>query len=323
MKRVSQITNFYYSELHPVVEELEKKRKSVRGRIVVASIIVLSLCMILAKILVDARVFHQPFEAFFFFGIISLVAFKMLKRFFSKDYTNEFKERIIRPLVVFIDPNLRYNPTAYMPEADFVRANIVSQRIDKYGGDDYISGKIDGVDIALSDVYAQKISKDSKGNKTTTTLFRGIFIKASFVKEFQGKMVVLPDSAQSLFGSYLGNILQSFNFSRDDLVKMDDPEFEKYFVVYATDQIEARYILSHALMKRIVAFRKKVQHNISLSFIGGVVYIAVHYNSDSLEPTLFTSLKDYSVALEYIQTLYFALEVVNQLNLNSKIWSKS
>jgi hypothetical protein len=51
--------------------------------------------------------------------------------------------------------------------------------------------------------------------------------------------------------------LQSNNFSRDELVKMDDNNFEKEFVVYSSDQIEARYILSHLLMKKLLIFKDK------------------------------------------------------------------
>jgi len=147
-------------------------------------------------------------------------------------------------------------------------------------------------------------------------------LHADFPKHFSGHTVVLPDFAQRTFGSLIGQFLQSANFSRAQLVKLDNPEFEKFFVVYATDQIEARYILSHSMMQRIVRFRKKVGHEVSISFVEGEVYIAVHYNKDTLEPAIYESLLNYKVAKEYIETLYFALGVVFELQLNKKLWSK-
>ena len=67
---------------------------------------------------------------------------------------------------------------------------------------------------------------------------------ADFNKNFQGRTIILPDFAQNAFGDFIGSWLQSKNQAREELVKMDNPDFEKEFVVYSNDQIEARYILS-------------------------------------------------------------------------------
>jgi len=56
---------------------------------------------------------------------------------------------------------------------------------------------------------------------------------------------------------------------------MDNVDFEKEFVVYATDQIEARYILSHTLMEKLLAFKKKSGHSLSISFVRGNIYLAL------------------------------------------------
>ena len=71
---------------------------------------------------------------------------------------------------------------------------------------------------------------------------------ADFNKNFNGHTVVLPDTAEKILGKF-GQSLQSMS-SRGELVKLEDPEFEKEFCVYGDDQVEARYILSPALMKR-------------------------------------------------------------------------
>jgi hypothetical protein len=103
---------------------------------------------------------------------------------------------------------------------------------------------------------------------------------------------------------------------------MDDPEFEKEFVVYSTNQIEARYILSHSLMKKLLAFKHKSKHPVYISFIGTHIYMAVSYDKDLFEPSIFHSLLDYKVAMEYVKTLHLAISVVEELKLNQKLWSK-
>jgi hypothetical protein len=209
-----------------------------------------------------------------------------------------------------------------VPQHIFLKSKIVKSYIDRYSGNDYVSGKIDGVHIEFSDIHAEQKHTDSKGRTHYVTLFQGMFFRAEFPKHFIGQTVVLPDTAEKFFGSFLGKMLQSYNLSREALVKMDNPEFERYFVVYGTDQTESRYILSHSMMERIVAFRKKVGHEVSLSFVGGELFIAVHYNKDTLEPAIYTSLLDYKIAREYIETLFFAMGIVEELKLNRKLWSK-
>ena len=75
---------------------------------------------------------------------------------------------------------------------------------------------------------------------------------ADFHKNFRFDLLVVPDVAERSFGSLVGNFLQKMNVTRSGrLMKMEDPEFEKYFAVYGRDEIETRYILSPAMMRRM------------------------------------------------------------------------
>lgn len=103
---------------------------------------------------------------------------------------------------------------------------------------------------------------------------------------------------------------------------MDNPDFEKEFVVYATDQIEARYILSPSLMSRILLYKKQTGEDILISFTHSSIHLAIAYNKDLFEASLFHSLLDYKIALEYTQTLYLAVGIVEELKLNTRLWSK-
>ena len=103
---------------------------------------------------------------------------------------------------------------------------------------------------------------------------------------------------------------------------MDHPEFEKEFVVYATDQIEARYILSHSLMQKLLHFKTRSKHPLHISFIGQSINLAIEYNKDLFEPSVFRSLLDYKIAMQYVQTLHLCIGIIEELKLNQKLWSK-
>jgi len=312
MKGISELTNFYYKNLFPTLEKLENDRKALRKKIIIIGVVYTIFTIFIVSIL-------KSYYNFIIFAYIALGA--IIYKFMVKDYTHEFKQNIIKPLVNAIDNNLLYTHKKYVSEHLFNYSDLFSTP-DRINGNDFVKGKINDINIQFSDIHAQKRYRNSKGRESWSTIFQGLFIVAEFNKNFTAQTVVLPDSAQSSFGNIIGNWLQSKNITRDELVKMDDPEFEKEFVVYSTNQIEARYILSHSLMKRLLMFKRKSTHPLHISFIGSNIHLAIESNKDMFEPSIFSSLLDYKVAMEYVKTLHLTIGIVEELKLNQKIWSK-
>ena len=155
-----------------------------------------------------------------------------------------------------------------------------------------------------------------------STIFHGLFIVAEFNKKLNGETLVISDGTHNIFGNAIGLWLHSKNITKDDQVKMDNTEFKKKFVVYSTDQIEARYIRTHSLMERILRFVKKIKHKISISFSKDFIYIAIDYNKELFEPSIYTSLLRVELVMEFIETLHLAIGVVEELKLNQKLWTK-
>jgi hypothetical protein len=320
MKSVSELTDFYYKTLYPVLQELEDERKKLKNRIIQIGIFYTLITAFGMMFLIKNDTINVDLLAFLGFGYIA--GGGILYKYLTKDYTDEFKSKVISPLIKEIDNNLNYFPKMHIPETYFNRSRFFISTPDRVNGNDLIKGKIDGIPIQLSDFHAEKKHKDTKGRTTWSTMFQGLFIISEFNKNFKGQTVVLPDSAQKTFGDFIGNWLQANNFGRNDLVKMDDPAFEKEFVVYSSDQIEARYILTHTLMQRLLNYKKRSKHPLYVSFIGGNIYMAIEYNKDLFEPSVFHSLLKYKIAMEYVNTLHLALGVVEELKLNQKLWSK-
>ncbi|WP_373034524.1 DUF3137 domain-containing protein [Sulfurimonas sp.] len=319
MKTTSELTDFYYKTLHPTLQELEIERKHLRHRIIVVGVIYSLIVLLLAIAIAPLVNETSNFIYFTAFGYFALGA--IIYKFLIKDYTSVFKQNIIKPLIHAIDEKLSYNSEHHISEHLFKRSDLFGVP-DRMNGNDYVRGNIDGTNIEFSDLHAEKRHKNSKGKDNWSTIFKGLFIVAEFNKNFHGKTVILPDTAQSTFGNLIGNWLQSNNFSRDELVKMDDNNFEKEFVVYSSDQIEARYILSHALMKKLLIFKDKSKRPVYISFIGNHIHMAVYYDKDLFEPSVFRSLLEYKIAMEYVKTLHLAISIVDELKLNQKLWSK-
>jgi len=319
MKTLSQLTDFYYKNLFPTLEALELQRKNLRYRVILVGLFFTLVCVVLVSLLpletMNIELFYVIIFAYFAIGTL-------LYKFLTQEYTDEFKTKVLKPLIHAIDEKLIYTTELHVSQRIFERSELFTSRVDKISGNDHVMGLIDGTKIEFSDIHAQQRHKNSKGKESWSTIFRGLFIVADFNKNFIGRTVVLPESAQNIFGDLIGNWLQSKNFLREELVKLDDSAFEKEFVVYATDQIEARYILSHSLMQRLLTFKKKANHPLYISFIGGSIHMEIDYGKDLFEPSIFHSLLKYKIAMEYVSTLHLALGIVEELKLNQKIWSK-
>jgi len=318
MKSISELTDFYYNELYPELEILEDQRKKIKKRLLTFSVLYSVGVVLIGWLLYKAF----SFQIVIFFAVITLAGASWIYTYLTRDYTFAFKNKIIAALIHEIDKSLHYDPKAHLSTALFTNSKLFATRPDKITGNDYVKGTIDGIPIEFSDIHAEKRQKDAKGNDIWETLFLGLFIVSEFPKNFHGQTVVLPDSAQKILGNLIGGWFQKNNSTYGELVKMDNVEFEKEFVVYSTDQIEARYILTPAMMQKLLNFKKKTKHPIYVSFIGGKIYLAIEYNSDMFEASVFHSLLEYKIAKEYIETLHLAVGIVEELTLNQKLWSK-
>jgi len=99
------------------------------------------------------------------------------------------------------------------------------------------------------------------------------------------------------------------------------PLFRKIRTVYGTDPVEAHYILSPALMERILTFKGRAG-NIELSFTDSKIYIAIPYRENLFEANIFSPITSYSKLESYNYHLQLVAGIVEELNLNNRIWTK-
>ena len=198
-------------------------------------------------------------------GIILGVAYYSI----TSGYKTSFKQSVVREVVESYLDGIQYNPTGCVNRGYYTLSNLFLKGVDRYRGEDHVRGKKDKTEFEFSELHTEykTTTRTKNGTRTTFhTIFKGVFFIADFHKDFQGRTFVLPDTLEGILGKF-GQKLQSINFSCPDLVKLEDPEFEKEFCVYADDQIEARYILSTSLMRRILDYKRKFGGSIYLSFL--------------------------------------------------------
>ena len=103
---------------------------------------------------------------------------------------------------------------------------------------------------------------------------------------------------------------------------MENPGFEKAFVVYSSQVVEAHYILTPSLMERILNLRSKFG-SIQLAFYNSVVFVSVPLKENLFEANIFQSLIAYDKMEKYFMQLQLFTDMVEELNLNTRIWTKA
>lgn len=312
---------FFENTLAGGLNALEEQRKRIVGNLKVLYVVLAALGVAAAATVLAAG---EP--PLLILVVIVLVVIGGIGHYLiARGFRDRFKTAVVSQMVRFFGPDFRYRPREFISRERFVEGRIFEHRIDRYRGEDFITGTAGKTHFECSEVHAEykTTSSDSKGRRKTHwhTIFKGLYFIADFNKHFQGTTLVLPDMAESTLG-WIGQKLQEWNFSRPgELVKLEDPEFEKQFVVYSTDQIESRYILSPSLMERLVSFQRKFRHMVHLSFIGGSVHIAVNPGKNLFEPSIFKPVS-YATCCELFEDMGLVLGIVDDLNLNTRIWSK-
>jgi len=239
--------------------------------------------------------------------------------FRSTDFYALFKKYVIEELIKFISADVQYEQKGYVSRHQFVASALFTTNDEEYRGDDRFFGTLDKTSFEASELHVAYYVRTKNGRRRVP-IFDGMFFVADFNKNLHGSTKVEPDVAESILGIF-GTSLQKMT-AGDRFVKMEDPTFEKFFKVTSTDQIEARYILTPAMMQRIVEFKEKAKADVRLSFLGQKVYIAVSHSGALFEPNVFSSLLDFAPIRGYYADIALALGIIEDLDLNTRIWTK-
>jgi len=291
-------------ELSPALKKMEQERRLLKKKATRRSF---WWCVGILAIAVPATIFLQLefggiiLFVFILLLIITLFIFQSLGRPLSEYYKKEIIGRMVEALV----ENGRYSPNQGISETTFNESNLFI-RPDRYDSEDLISGMIDKTSFLFAEIHAEE--KQSNGKSTHwVTIFKGFFFIADFHKNFTGRTVV---SRNSFFKWKSGR------------VKLENVEFEKRFDVFSTDQLEARYLLTPSMMERIIALDDRLGGDIVLSFYNSNVIIAISSSTNHFESSLWSSIDNTDKLQREYNLISSMISIVEELNLNTRIWSK-
>lgn len=358
MQTDEKLLAFFENQIKPQLAELEAWRKNVLKKAVIFDAIfappflvtVFFLITFMVKSAIECKTIADSIFMVFMVSFLSMIFFTpyiaawRILRYKSKaiktpegykialNRYNEllYKNLAIGNLVKFISEDLSFNPERRkLSGEEVLKGEIFPHTIfypEGFYAEDFIEGKISNINIRFFEISGKDalkpITKDSNGRSAIdlggfpweTFSFYGMLGEVDFNKSFKGHTLVLPKA----------RVRQSqwMRASGRERIRLEDPEFERYFSVFGADQITARYILSTALMKRITDYRKKIGRQIFLSFTKNKLHVAIAHRKDRFEFSMYRSLYDYNRIKGFFTDLTTITDIVEDLNLNRNIWLK-
>ena len=232
----------------------------------------------------------------------------------TERFLMRYKELYLKPYIEGL--GFSYKMGALFQEKE-VRASEIFDGFDRFRADDLVCANVDGVDFMFCDIRLEKdigtgIPFIFKNNYAT--FFEGPFFVANFNKKICSDVFVFSNT--TLPPSELQHKLLG---GRE--IPIDNADFNQNFTIYANDAMTVMYVLTPALMEKILSLKQLVKSNISLSFKQNKIYIAIARGADSFEPSLDQPILNARIAKDIKADLDAMLQIVKILKLNEKIWT--
>ena len=256
-------------------------------------------------------------------GLASLVGLVWLLRIPQfMILSRSFKHDVLGQFVKFLSPTLNYQATVPFPDREFYGSGLFPERANINRIEDVLMGEFYNTSFMCGEVTTIDIKKtrDAKGRVKEQRIvrFRGLFFVIDFAKKFHGRTTVRSDQAEKYLG-FLGRGLQRVG-SGDELVELEDPEFEKHFVVQSTDQVEARFLLSTSFMRKLVELRAQVSPGLQVAFFDSKLIVAIPQTVNLFEISLRRPERWQEQALQLYDEIHRVLDIVWEFKMNDQLW---
>lgn len=309
-------------ELGPVMDQLEAGRLDALSRRKTALMIAL-LCVAFGTVAAIAVIGHDPdfslggMFAFGFCVVVALVLYYYLGAKPVKAFRYQFKSIAFRHAIRMVAPGMDYLPGGMISRGLFEQSRLFPSSIDSYEGEDLFHGKVGSTQISMSELHVQRDEGSGK-DKRRVTVFKGIFMIVDFHKHFRCAVTIEPDFAEAAFG-FLGRKLQGLS---GNLLRLENPDFERAFKVRASDPVEARYLLTPDMQERFLSLRNTWSTDLRAAFRDSSLVIAIPKSGNWFEADISTPANRPEHLRRFFDELLPLLHIPTRLDLDTRIWTK-
>lgn len=266
------------------------------------------------------------------------------KQIYLSKFKDFYKNNIIIPLLKNIGTNI-----TYLNDGFILQKHNELKLYDISGAEDMICMNINGVDVEFGEIVSKYITGDDdsyvglsgilsdySSSDGKALYLRDLVLVAIFNKNFNSSTFIINKSTSS--NSFKPKLMRltpkqiAFDQRISSLkqIELDSPNFNKFFTVFTDNELEARYILTHTMMEKMLHLHKNFSFSTFMFKNNKIIFTsqknykkidnikAEHKTYDlfdyDLEDTIFNQTQKH---FEMINTIK---ETIKILQLDSKIW---
>lgn len=319
MKDLEDFENFYTSELAPSLFDVETRRlamKEMRWRTFLVGA---------AIVFVHWMFLYLTTFPYWSLAITLLITPVGVYYYFREKHHDpsipaDFKQIAVTQLVAFADPSLTYDPEGFVPFDDFRHSELYPITPDHYTGDDLMTGKIDGYDVIISELFVQIFDQDYKAKERNhwITTFKGLFMVVNLEEAYPYRTFVFSDHLQRK-GGHTARLMQEGHIMYGHYVNAHNLSFNDRFVVYCEDQIRGEELLTERFMEELIQLQDNTGCDVHLSIIGKKVYVAIERVADFFEVDTTKSLLNLDYISSFYEDLYYVFSIINDLDVKDMV----
>jgi hypothetical protein len=250
---------------------------------------------------------------------------RKLKRLMFRRYSTQYKDAVISQMMDNMIKNATYpkelsgNNHCEYQSSEWIQPETLERsplfeklKYNVHKGEDWFKGTLGLTDFECSEVTLTYEYLDDYFIPNKDLKYKGFVFMADFHKSFEGTTIVRTRKGKTCSSiiTFVGSPIQTVSY-----------EFDKMFDVFTTDEVTARYLLPINMLERLMELRKRFnKYGISICLHGGIITILIHY-CDFFEVNKKGRLNERALRKTYDE-LKLVLEIIDVLNLNTRIWGK-
>ncbi|WP_143310281.1 DUF3137 domain-containing protein [Chitinophaga vietnamensis] len=241
----------------------------------------------------------------------------------ATDYRQDFKQKVVKPIISFINPDYTYLPLNYASFEEFTESGLFAKKEYNISGNDQVFGKMGNMQFQFCDLKVTRMPLVTLRGRGADTVFSGSYFIAQFPRYFTAPVYILSRNSmtEEIFTSTAedNGFIETWNLGKKVLPA--DAAFNREFMVYSSDAEEAQQLLSPALMQRVLALQERSQAKLFISFYSNRIYIGINHGLDYFEADMNQSLADPNLLTGYYMDFLTLLQLVEDLQQNVSIWT--
>ncbi len=252
----------------------------------------------------------------FFVLVISLIAVPFITRKDAIAYRKAYKAYFVEQNLKNTFNNLTYNHERGL-DRELIRATGMINTGDRYSSNDLVIASYKSVKFLQADSHIEVEHRDSDGDTTYSTIFRGRIMIYEFPKKFNFRLEII---GKKFFAYRLTK--KSADGRKMAKISTESVEFNDSFHIYGEDGLEAFYILEPAFMAKMQTIAERYRYNLLFGFLDNRLIIALNDGKDSFEPPKASKPIDEQAEMSKINAdIKVVTDFVDQLSLDRKLFN--